>query len=182
VTELVTERLVLRPLQAADLPALTAYRSDPEVARYQSWEPSFSLADAQELLETQGDRRLGRAGDGWVDLMAVDRGDGTVHGDVAALVHTDARATAEVGVTFARSAQGRGLATEALGALVDELFRTHGMHRVHAETDERNPAVHRLLERLGFRCEGVLVDADWCKGEWVSLRLFAVLEREWVRP
>jgi RimJ/RimL family protein N-acetyltransferase len=56
------------------------------------------------------------------------------------------------------------------------------MHRVHAETDERNAPVHRLLERLGFRCEGVLVDADWCKGEWVSLRLYAVLAREWVRP
>ena len=63
------------------------------------------------------------------------------------------------------------------------LFDRLAMHRVHAETDERNGAVHRLFERLGFREEGCLVEADWCKGEWVTLRLYAVLAREWsTRP
>ncbi len=36
--EIVTDRLVLRPLQESDLPALVAYRRDPEVARFQTWE------------------------------------------------------------------------------------------------------------------------------------------------
>ena len=40
-------------------------------------------------------------------------------------------------------------------------------------------AVHRLLERLGFRCEARLVEADWFKGEWSTLRVFAVLRRKW---
>ena len=54
-----------------------------------------------------------------------------------------------------------------------------GLHRVYAQADDRNVAVHRLLERLGFRCEARLVDADWFKGEWSTLRVFAVLRREW---
>jgi RimJ/RimL family protein N-acetyltransferase len=176
--EILTERLVLRPFRPEDLPAFVAYRRDPGVARFQTWEPSWSMDDAERLVAGQEGRELGEPGV-WVGLVAADRADGTVHGDCAARVVADRRATAEVGVTFAPASQGRGLATEALGAFVAALFDEHGMHRVFAETDDRNGAVHRLLERLGFREEARLVDADWCKGEWVTLRLFAVLAREW---
>ena len=53
---------------------------------------------------------------------------------------------------------------------------------MYAEADDRNVAVHRLFGRLGFRCEARLVEADWFKGEWSTLRVFAVLRREWVNP
>ena len=45
--------------------------------------------------------------------------------------------------------------------------------------DDRNFAVHQLLERPGFRCEARFVEADWFKGEWSTLRVFAVLRRDW---
>ena len=60
-----------------------------------------------------------------------------------------------------------------------ELFEQRGMHRVSAEADDRNVPVRRLLERLGFRCEARLVEADWFKGEWSTLRLYAILDWEW---
>jgi RimJ/RimL family protein N-acetyltransferase len=41
--------------------------------------------------------------------------------------------------------------------------------------------VHRLLEGLGFRCEARLVEAEWFKGEWCSLRIYALLAHEWGR-
>jgi RimJ/RimL family protein N-acetyltransferase len=85
----------------------------------------------------------------------------------------------EVGITLARASQGAGIAREALGALLETLFGEYGVHRVIAETDDRNAPVHRLLAALGFREEGRLVDAEWCKGEWVTLRQHAVLAREW---
>ena len=75
--------------------------------------------------------------------------------------------------------QGRGIATEALTALVSALFEDHGLHRIFVETDDRNLRVHRLFERIGFRREARLVEADWFKGEWSTLRIYAVLDREW---
>ena len=95
-------------------------------------------------------------------------------------MRVDPPATAEVGVTFAPAHQGTGLATEALKAVITELFHNHGLHRVYAEADDRNVAVQRLLERLGLRCEARLVEADWFKGEWTTLRIYAILSREWV--
>jgi Acetyltransferase (GNAT) domain len=73
---IVTERLVLRPFRGSDLPAFVAYRSDPEVARYQGWDASFSMADAVRFLAEQDVVGLGARGT-WTQLAAVDRVDGT---------------------------------------------------------------------------------------------------------
>ena len=176
--EIVTERLVLRLLRAEDVPAFAAYRSDPGVARYQSWDPSYSPADGQRLVAAQEGVDFGDPGP-WVQVAAVDRASGELCGDCAVRVETDQPQTAEVGVTLAPPRQGGGLAREALGAVVTRLFEQHGMHRVYAQADDRNVAVHRLLERLGFRCEARLVESDWFKDEWTTVRVFAVLRREW---
>ena len=176
--DIVTERLVLRLLGAEDVPAFAAYRSDPDVARYQSWDTSYSAADGERLVAAQQGVDLGDPGP-WVQGAAVDRATGALLGDCAVRIAAGQPRTAEVGVTFAPASQGTGLATEALGAVVTRLFEHHDIHRVYAETDDRNRAVHRLFERLGFRCEARLVEADWYKGEWTTLRIYAILSREW---
>jgi RimJ/RimL family protein N-acetyltransferase len=178
VLEIVTERLLLRRFEAADLPAFVAYRSAPEVARYQSWDVSFSTADAKRFLAEQRGVAFGEPG-AWLQLAAVDRVTGQLYGDCAVKVLYDQPQTAEVGVTLAPDRQGHGLAAEALGAVVRHLFESLDLHRIYAETDDRNSAAHRVLERLGFRCEARLVEADWFKGEWVTLRIYAILRREW---
>jgi RimJ/RimL family protein N-acetyltransferase len=178
VQEIVTARLVLRMLQAEHVPAFAAYRSDPAVARYQSWDTSYSTADGERLVAAQQAVDFGDPGP-WVQVAIVDRATGALCGDCAVRVTTDQPQTAEVGVTLAPAKQGTGLATEALGAVVARLFERHDIHRVYAQADDRNAAVHRLLERLGFRCEARLLDADWFKGEWTTLRTYAVLRREW---
>ena len=50
-----TKRLRRRPLQAEDLRSFVAYRSHPDVARYQSWDPTYSMAEAEALLAAQVD-------------------------------------------------------------------------------------------------------------------------------
>jgi RimJ/RimL family protein N-acetyltransferase len=181
VVEIVTERLRLRRFQADDLPAFVAYRSEPEIARYQSWDATYSLADAERFLASQAGVEFGAQGE-WVQVAVIDRLSETLCGDCAVRVISDQPATAEVGVTFAPDRQGFGLATEALAAVIAKLFDEHTLHRVYAQADDRNGAVHRLLERLGFRCEARLVEADWFKGEWATLRVFAILRHEWQSP
>ena len=175
---IVTQRLCLRPFRAEDLPAFVGYRSTEDVARYQCWEPSFSMADAEEFLASQRDVTFGEPG-AWVQLAIVDRAMGALCGDCAVRVLADQPATAELGITLAPEQQGRGVATEALQAVIARLFEEHGIHRVYAEADDRNTAVHKLFERMGFRCEARLVEADWFKGEWSTLRVYAKLRREW---
>jgi RimJ/RimL family protein N-acetyltransferase len=178
MVQIVTDRLFLRPFRVDDLPAFVAYRSDPEVARYQSWHESYTMADAERFLDSQQGVDFGESGK-WLQLAAIDRSSGVVCGDCAVRVDTDQPSTAEIGVTFAPDHQHLGLATEAIGALTTELFDVLGLHRVYAQADGRNHAVHRLLERLGFRCEARLVEAEWFKGEWTTLCVFSALADDW---
>jgi RimJ/RimL family protein N-acetyltransferase len=178
VVEILTKRLRLRPFQADDLPAFVAYRREPEVARYQGWDTAYSMIDAERFLASQEGVEFGVMG-AWVQLAAIDLLSGALCGDCAVHVVADQPATAEVGVTFAPRRQGSGLATEALAAVITKLFDEHELHRVYAEADDRNVAVHRLFERLRFRCQARLVESDRFKREWSTLRIFAVLRREW---
>ena len=105
-----TPRLVVRSMGAEHARTLAAYRSDPEVARYQGWDAPFTLAQARAFVaETAGRDPLspGR----WAQLAI--EADGEHVGDVGIRVEDDGR-QARVGITLARSGQGRGYATEAL--------------------------------------------------------------------
>jgi len=177
-----TERLEISPLAESDLEAFVAYRRDPDVARYQSWLPDYSLADARSLLAAQPGTTLPGPG-GWVQLalrpLSTVRGSTTLIGDVA--IGTDAVQpdTYELGVTLAPAHQGNGYAREALTAVVDALMDAHGAHRVVMQGDARNASVLCLMRRLGLRHEGTVLERDWFKGEWSTLERFAVLAREW---
>lgn len=167
-----TPRLQLRPLDERDIPAFVAYRRDPEVARYQGWMPTYTSADAERLVAGQPDSL--QPGE-WLQIAIVDHATDELCGDCAVRLDDVQPKTAEVGITLAPAHQGRGIGREALGALVTWLLDEHDLHRVYAHADDRNLAVHRLLEALGFRLEGRLVDADWYKGEWTTLRIYGRL-------
>ena len=171
-----TPRLRLRPLTAADAPALAAYRGDPVVAAFQGWTLPYPLEHAHALVAEMAGKTLGEPG--WVQY-AVALPDGPLLGDVALRTHG---AQGELGVTLAPAAQGHGHATEAVTALTTHAFGTLGLHRLHASIDPRNTAVARLLSRLGFRHEGTLIEAYEHRGEWTDDALYGLLRREWRPP
>lgn len=61
----------------------------------------------------------------------------------------------EVAYRLARSAWGRGLATEAAGALVVHGLRTLGLPRLVAVTYPQNLASQRVLDKIGFERRGL---------------------------
>lgn len=176
-TKMETERLVLRRLAEEDLAAFMAYLNDPVVARYQSW-VSYTEEQAREVIERQRGLEPGTPGQ-WFTFAAELKETGVLIGHVALSVKADDQRQAEVGFTFAREQQGRGLAREAAEAVIDYAFGVLGLHRVTAVTDCENVRSAALLERLGMRREGHFVENIWFKGAWGSEYLYAVLRKEW---
>jgi aminoglycoside 6'-N-acetyltransferase len=170
-----TERLGVRRFTTADAEAFAAYRSVPEVARYQSWDAPVSLSDALELVAefAQGDPVAA----GWFQY-AIDL-DGVLIGDLGLNLH-DNLMQAELGFTLSPAYQGNGYATEAVRGLLDHLFVERKLHRVSAECDARNTASARLLERVGFRQEGLRLSNSWFKGEWTDDLLFGLLRTDYL--
>jgi putative acetyltransferase len=164
-----TARLALTPLTLEDAPRLFAYRSDPRVRRFQLFEPR-SLDDACLFI-------TGCEESGWCQLGIRVDGGSVLAGDVGFRLSGDPP-QAEIGVTLAPQYQGRGLATEAVDALLDHLFTELGIHRVFASVDPGNTASIALFVRLGFSQEAHFLQSIWFKGAWADDVVFALLKHE----
>jgi aminoglycoside 6'-N-acetyltransferase len=174
-----TDRLVIRRFRAEDASPLAAYRSDPAVARYQSWGVPFSQAQARSFIDSLGAANPDTPGE-WFQFAVVDAAAGMHIGDVAAGVDARDPRLATIGVTLATSAQGRGYAGEAVAWLLDYLFLERKKHRVTADCDVRNGKVVALFDRLRMRCEGHHLQSAWWKDEWVDEYVYAILAQEWL--
>jgi RimJ/RimL family protein N-acetyltransferase len=171
-----TSRLCLRRFQPADAASLAAYRSDPEVARYQSWTAPVSLAAAASLVRQFAARDP--ADPGWFQYAVEVKAGGHLAGDVGVDLHENLM-QACVGFTLAAAYQGQGYATEAVRAVLRDLLGRRGLHRVSAECDARNSSSARLLERVGFQREGLRARYTWIKGEWTDDLLYGLLADRW---
>jgi RimJ/RimL family protein N-acetyltransferase len=169
-----TERLELRHFRPGDAESFSAYRSVPEVARFQSWTAPFGLDQARTTVAgfAEGDPLQ----PGWFQYaIALD---GLLIGDIG-LNTFDNLMQADIGYTLAPEYQGKGYATEAVGGLIEHLFTERDLHRVSAEVDARNVASARLLQRLGFQQEGFRPQNTWFKEEWTDDLLFGLLQSNW---
>ena len=175
--ELTTERLLLRALRADDAETMFAYRSDPDVLRYQGWDPE-SLADVHEFIAENAGYEAYAPGS-WRQFAIALRADGTMIGDCGVHVPEDKPEQAEFGITLAPTFQGHGYALEALRALLRLVFDVLGKHRAFASVDPRNVPSIALFERAGFRKEAHHVESLWLMGEWVDDVILALLAREW---
>ena len=174
-----SKRLRLRRLQLEDAKALCAYRSLPEIARYQSWH-DFGLDDALELIEAQSTAQPDVPGT-WFQLAIVSAATGCLIGDCGLHTRKEDPQQMELGITIAPRQQGYGYADEAVECVLDYVFDTLGKHRVFASVDVLNRPAIALCRRLGFRQEADFIENIWFKGQWGSEYLFAMLKREWER-
>lgn len=172
-----SERLVIRRFTAADAESFTAYRRDPEIARYQGWD-SCSLDEAHQFVRSLQELAPGTAGR-WFQFAVSLAESPLLIGDCALRCTRADPRQAELGFTFARAHQRKGFAAEAVRCVLRYAFTTLEVHRVFAITDVRNEFAQRLLARLAFRREGHFVENTWFKGGWASELLYAQLREEW---
>ena len=176
-TSLETQRLLLRRFDESDLPLFLTYLNDPLVARYQSWE-SYTEQQAKDVIQKQKNSDPG-VPEQWFTFAVELKAAGALIGHVALKMQD--RQQAEIGFTFSREHQGKGLACEAVTGVLDYVFTELELHRVIAITDCENERSVALLGRLGMRREGHFVQNIWFKGKWADEYLYAILQGEWLQ-
>lgn len=161
MTELRTERLLLREPRTGDLHAVTALYRDAKVMRYISPPGPWSAARSAAALE----RMIRRWDDDGIGTFVIEL-DGAVAGDVGLLPWDPATWTAgasraqlgsdaeiEIGWTLARKRWGKGYATEAATAVRDWALGELGLTRLISLIDPENAASIRVAEKLGEQHE-----------------------------
>ena len=170
-----TEDLLLRRPSRRGAGDIFRYASDEEVARYVLWEPHRSIAETRSFVR---DLRL-RIRSGWPSSwVVVLRETGTVIGTIGFMWYSSENRSAELGYSFSREYWNRGFATQALKAVTAAAFRSLPLNRLEAQHDVRNPASGRVMQKCGFRQEGILRSRILNKGEYVDVALYAVLRSD----
>ena len=154
-----TDRLYLRPMTAADVPALKLWMPDPSLYRYWGKGPGKAEKNPELLFEKE-DRpsksfHLGIAvkennqvvGDIWVYLIENNR-------------------MASVAVRLSPACQGRGYGTEALDAMTRFCFAHTELRRLWTQVHVENTASQKMLEKCSYRREGLIRQGKmvnlWC--------------------
>jgi len=173
-----TTRTVLRAFAETDLPEIYEIYSDAEAMAYFSVTPIRSLDEAADVL---AHIRHGFATRQTFSWAVADRWTGTLIGSCA-LLRTDwPNGRAEIGFVLRRSHWGKGLAAEAVGRMLEFAFDELNLRRFEADVDPRNTRCRRLLERFGFREEGLLRERWNVGGDVQDTVFYGLLRREWTR-
>ena len=191
-----TERMILRPLRMDDVDDLYEYQSHPEIVRYIPW-PERSREQVIEALEKHApDSKSELREDGDYLLLAWELKDltddqkyskttavdnyrpGKVIGQSNARYESSRDSLADIGWVTHQDFQRQGFALEATQALMAHIFNGSAVRRLIANIDTRNPESAKLAEKLGMRREGEFKEAEFFKGEWCSMWLYAILTSE----
>jgi len=184
-TRLVTPRLVVRPPRTSDVAEIRRLlRANRE--HLQPWNPApppgedpTSITEVSKAILRQ--RRDWKHGSGFVFMVAEREDPARFVGKIALNgVMRGAMWGAYLGYWMAADCQGKGLATEAIGAVLDFAFGPAGLHRVQAAIMPHNPRSLRVIEKLGFRKEGYAVRYLQIAGKWEDHLLFAKTREEHV--
>jgi ribosomal-protein-alanine N-acetyltransferase len=153
VTRIETPRLLLRPVEATDLPNLMAVNGDPEVTRFLPYDTWKSAEDGEAWFARS--LALGSSGTGQLFAL-VARSTGTVLGTLVLFRYDEASRRVELGYVLGRAHWGRGWMSEAIAAACSFAFDELGIRRIEAEVNPANVASCVLLTRVGFTFEGRL--------------------------
>ncbi|TVQ58015.1 MAG: N-acetyltransferase [Rhodobacteraceae bacterium] len=175
-----TPRLTLRPPEVDDYAAWARLRSDSE-AFLRPWEPAW----ARDHLTARAFRErvywAGRAiGEGRAfPLLLVREADGVIVGGATLdNIRRGPAMSATVGYWVGEAHARRGYMTEALTALRDHAFRDLGLSRLEAACLPENAPSRALLERVGFKYEGVAQSYLQIAGRWRTHVLYAALRED----
>ncbi len=177
IPPLETERLTLRAMRVSDAPDMFAYAHRPDVTMYLTWYPHNRIEETREYLTEVGRRY--RTGD-FYDWALICREDGHMIGTCGFTSFNYPSDSGEIGYVLNPAYQGRGLATEAVRAVMQFGFTELSLHRIEAHYIEGNTASRALMERVGMQFEGYARESMLIKGQYRTIGTCAILRREFL--
>ena len=152
-----TVRLRLRRLSDGDAPFILELLNDPDFLRNIGDRSVRNLEDARRYILTGPVASHEQFGFG---LDLVELKSSSLKIGICGLLRRDSHPDVELGYAFLPAGRGQGYAFEAARAVIDLATRTLGLPRIVAQTAPDNQGSIRVLERLGFRFEGMVSWTD----------------------
>ena len=145
-------RLVVRPYEPADAPAVAAMCQDETALRWLPMPDPYELSDAEEWIADAERRwREGR----FATWVAADAHDDRILGSTSVRIDAESE-KGDIGYLVEKGARRNGVAAGMVALVVSWCFDDLGMGRLQIRCDPRNEASRRTILRCGFQPEGLL--------------------------
>jgi ribosomal-protein-alanine N-acetyltransferase len=172
-------RLVLREILPTDADTILKIRGDIRVTRLNSGKPIETVDEARDLIE--------KGQLAFEDKRRIDWGIASKAKPEKLIgrcgfnywLRQDRRAS--IGYDLGYAYWGKGIMTEAVTAMVRFGFEQMGLNRIEADTDAENIGSMRVLEKVGFKREGVQHEQYFEWNEFHDLVLFALLRKDFAK-
>ena len=164
----------LKILEKEDLPLFAEWVNNPEFLGEYNPLRQTSKTDVERNYE----KNIFEQGE-----FIIEKKDGSKIGYIwhFSMTHPAAKLL-EIGYFMVSSETCKGYCSEAANIMVDYLFLSKNIVRIQAHTDCRNAASQKVLEKAGFRKEGIVRKLLFNRGEWRDACLYSILREEWKEP
>ena len=175
--QLETKNLLLRRIHPSDASALFKILADGEVTRFYDDDAFTDISQASDQI---GAWENGFKNKGCIRWGITRKEEGTLIGSCGFYgFHTWYRRVS-IGYELARNYWRQGIMTEALCAILNYGFGEMELNRIESVVMPENTASIIMLEKLGFRNEGLLEEYEkWGSKGFVDLCMFAMLRKDW---
>jgi ribosomal-protein-alanine N-acetyltransferase len=174
-----SERLRLVPVTPENAPVLWDVLQEPDLRDFQDL-PDIDVAQfARTVASRPVTLESGVAGRFEWLIYFDEPHDGEPLGWVSLRISERSRSTAEIGYSVVRAYRDRGIATEAVAALVNEGFRHVQLKRMRAYCVPENLSSRAVLRRNGFEDEGVLPHGATVQGHPVDVIAHTIERDRW---
>jgi ribosomal-protein-alanine N-acetyltransferase len=171
-----TERLILRKHRIEDAEDMFCnWENSEAVTKYLTWTPHKSVDDTrtyiQSILDSYDEKRY--------EWLITDKATGEPLGAIGVANLWEDIGACEIGYCLGERFWGKGIMSEAFGAVIGYLFNEVGFNRIQSRHDPRNIGSGRVMEKCGLRYEGTLRQADRNNQGICDAVVRAILREDW---
>jgi RimJ/RimL family protein N-acetyltransferase len=157
-------------MEKGDLPIIRDWLNDVDIiGEFENFH-QVTLAQHEKRYDDGKDER---------NDFFVQKKDGT---KIGIIQHFKAGDQVEIGYVLVPGERGKGYGSEAVQIMVDYLFLHKNIVRIQAMTHTANIASQRVLEKAGFKKEGIIRKTLFTRGVWTDRAMFSILRDEWKEP
>ncbi|AOH54615.1 alanine acetyltransferase [Peribacillus muralis] len=170
-----TKRLILREATKADAGDMYEYLSDVDVVKPMGLEPCQAVNEVYDEIEWYQSIYKGGRGIRWLITL---KDNGKAIGTCGFLNMAQKHFRAEVGYELSQAHWGKGFAGEALEAVVMYGYQHFRLERVEALIEPANIPSQKLVEKQGFKREGLLRHYEYTCGKFDDLLMYSLLKND----
>ena len=169
-----TDRLILRPIELSDAPAIFEYAQNDRATRWVTWDSHQTISDSEKFIqfvfqnEAMGNMNFAiceknnpRFMMGDIGIMWVSRKDKIV----------------ELGTILNERFWGNGYVTETFKAVIDYIFQNMDVVRIQGRCKVGNTQSRRMMEKAGLEYEGLIRSSLFCKNQHWDMEMLSIIKK-----